>query len=194
MQTNCIFCGEYVSLDEQMQSNFQGSKNCDKCEKELKIKVVDRNVEIKNKQVDELKGELKLTLSLATKPFLVWALQKEKLSYSNLGHAYLEINRVLFDQLDKHTNYRDLKKGYEDLLKLIKRTQERGTNPTDDEKNNQTLREESKNTVWNNKNNLFSSLDFYLTVMQNKKTNKYARWGIIIVILFSITGWFLPVK
>lgn len=202
MKIYCIYCGKATLLTDQTKSVPKSTVKCENCEENIYIKNADGQIQVLNEKVGNLKKKLDLELvTLSYRPFLVWALNKEDLSYSNLAHAYLEISRVLYKLLKDYSKVSSeefkakfqniklkyLQKGFDDLLKLIQNIQEKGT-----ERGDPAKIQAGKESVWNNKNNLFSSLEFYETIMNNIKTNKLAILIGLSMIILAIFGLFFP--
>lgn len=170
------------------KSDYKALMKCEECKECLIIDI--------SKKADEIEERLGLEhVKLLERFFLVWALLENSLEYPRLAHAYLEISRVLYEFLKNtikskkfkikfwNTKLKELKIGFRDLLKLVQNIQEKGTKEYEPAK-----KEEGKKSVWNNKNNLFNSLSFYETVMQNLKTNKYGLIFGVIAIIISVLG------
>jgi len=107
---------------------------------------------------------------------------KKKISLSNLADAYLEISRKMYELLKKyHSKRGKLSEGYEELLVLIKKIQNKDTDPSgDDDKDSR-----GRISIWENKSFMISNMGIYLTRMQNLEQNKIS-WSAIIISLSAI--------
>lgn len=193
----CIDCGEEIknTLIKQGQN-----LNCNRCQKKMILDLIDGIYHIKNKEVDEIKNKLNLNIvDLSTRSFLIHAITSETLKLSHIAHSYLEISRILYELLRNYgsdiKNLKNLKIGFNDLLSLIQIIQEK--EPKQEEirvDENDSIQFPEKNSIWNNKNNLFSSLEFYQSIIQNKKSNIYLWIANGILAILAFFGLWFPLK
>lgn len=121
---------------------------------------------------------------------------KKDLEFFKIAHSYLEITRVLYRLLKKYKELDELQQGYNELLELIQYFQEK--NPVEGEyiKEKPERRLEAKESIWNNKNILFSSLDHYITITKSLEQIKQfstSNRNSIIAIIISLGALFLTI-
>ncbi len=220
LKFHCIYCGKTLKRMGELDSKdpnwiIQNMKvnpekkeydsietveithnNCDM----FKIWFIDQNkVKIKdeNERLKQIKTIFNFEkIDLSTNSFLIWALKTDRLSLSNLAHAYLEISRILYDLLNDYSikekpkdQIHILDLGFRDLLKLVQKIQEKQTSYEGIDKKDLP---NAKESVWSNKRNLFDSLNFYDSIKQNllaERSNKNAHnlaKKAILISMFSI--------
>lgn len=111
---------------------------------------------------------------------------KSKLNYSNLGHAYLEISRVTLDLLSQFRGkLASLEEGYDDLLLFLRCFQYKDTNDEN---------EDDKVIVWNNWDRAVNCLNIYrneISYLREKKFKKFNRCLGIITVIISVIAMIL---
>lgn len=93
----------------------------------------------------------------------------ESLSLSNLADYYLICSMESYGILADHYNHwRELNKGYKELLKLIQNAYHKRAEPE-----NIVTYEHNINTMRNNKDHALKSLELYTTIMLKLKESKF---------------------
>ncbi|TKJ24001.1 MAG: hypothetical protein CEE43_02215 [Promethearchaeota archaeon Loki_b32] len=112
-------------------------------------------------------------------------LELEKIDLHTLADAYLEISRSLYELLaDYPSELGELRKGYRDLMKLIKYIQKKETDTADYKPQNIKWRE----SVHNNKDHLLKNITIYLSIMQELKEHKLNLvLGIIAMVISGVS-------
>lgn len=107
------------------------------------------------------------------------------LSLTNLADYYLLCSMKTYDILaDHYTHWRKLKKGYEELLKLMQNAHHKETDPP-----NKETYEHDINAIKNNKDHALNSLELYATIWLQLKESKFNfRITIIISILIAFVS------
>ena len=117
--------------------------------------------------------------------FLKDYLKSNALDLSNLADAYLEISRTIYDLLKNYSSrWRQLKRGYVELLKIIDCIQQNSTILSGDE----TIDSQGRTTVWTNKDQMLKNLDLYVTIMLNLKETRITLIISVIAITVSIVS------
>lgn len=113
-----------------------------------------------------------------------------KLSLPTLADAYLEISRSLYGLLADYPNeLGELRKGYRDLLKLIKFVQEKDTELSNDGDQNDKWRD----SIWKNKDQALNNIALYISIMQDLKESRVNLIFGIIALIISVASLILSI-